>query len=167
MKTGFGAKPELCLAARRILGRLAIMLVGAALAGCASPKRPTVGPIEFTDAKGAPASAVTTLAVNQPIYLVATVANDNDLLGVSWTVSCGTAPPPGGVTINTACGVCNPAQTLSGPVPTYPSTGIISTYTAPSVVPKGGTITITAHATSLPSVVSSVTLTIVDAQGPP
>jgi hypothetical protein len=49
-------------------------------------------------------------------------------------------------------------------VPTYPSTGIITTYTAPSVVPKGGTVTITAHATSLPSVFSSVTLTIVAAQ---
>jgi hypothetical protein len=142
---------------------LALMLVVAMLTGCANPKGPTVGPIVFTDATGTPVSAVTTLAVNQPVYMVAEVSNDNDFLGVSWTVTCGSAPSggSGGTVINTACGVCNPAQTASGPVPTYPSNGIITTYTAPSVIPKGGTVTITAHATSSPSVVSSVTLTIV------
>jgi hypothetical protein len=124
-----------------------------------------VGPIEFTDATGAPVSAVTTLAVNQPIYLVATVSNDNDLLGVSWTVTCGSAPPAGGVSVSNACGFFIPAQTLSGPVPSYPMSGIITTYTAPSTIPKGGTVTISAHATSLPSVTSDVSLTIVQAQG--
>jgi hypothetical protein len=165
LKTGLGAKPELCLGARRILGGLAIMLAGAVFIGCASPKRPAVGPIEFTDAKGAPVSAVTTLAVNQTIYLVGTVTNDNDLLGVSWSATCGSTPPPGGVTISNACGIVSPAQTLSGPVPSYPMTGIITTYTAPSVIPNGGTVTVSAHATSLPSVFSSVTLTIVQSQG--
>jgi len=139
------------------------MLVVAMLIGCANPARPTVGPIEFTDAKGAPVSAVTTLAVNQPVYMVATVSNDSDLLGVSWTVTCGSVGTTGtgGTAINTACGVVSPPQTASGPVPTYPSSGIITTYTAPSMIPKGGTVTITAHATSLPSAVSNVTLTIV------
>jgi hypothetical protein len=142
------------------------MLVFAVVIGCANPKPPTVSPIEFVDSNGNPVSAVTTLAINQPVYMVATVTNDNDFLGVSWTVTCGAVPSSGsgGTVINTACGVSNPAQTTSGPVPTYPSKGIITTYTAPSVVPKGGTVTISAHATSLPSVFSSVTLTIVETQ---
>lgn len=142
---------------------LPLMLVIALLIGCANPSAPVVSPIEFTNAAGAPISAVATLAVNQPVYLVAAVSNDSDVLGVSWTVACGSGGS-GGTVINTACGICNPAQTASGPVPTYPSTGIITTYTAPSVIPKGGTVTITAHATSLPSIYSSVTLTIVEAQ---
>lgn len=143
------------------------MFVVAVAFGCANPKPPAVGPIEFVDSKGDPVSAVSTLDVNEPVYMVATVSNDNDFLGVSWTVACGSVPSSGsgGTVINTACGVASPTQTASGPVPNYPSTGIITTYTAPSVVPKGGTVTISAHATSLPSVLSSVTLTIIETQG--
>lgn len=149
------------------LAGFALMLVAATLIGCINSGVPTVGPIEFVDSTGAPISAVNTLAVNQPVYMVATVTDDNDVLGVSWTVTCGSAPSggSGGIVINTACGVCAPAETESGPVPTYPSTGIITTYTAPSVVPKGNTVLIAAHATSLPSIYSSVTLTIVATQG--
>jgi hypothetical protein len=145
---------------------LALMLVVAVSIGCSNPNRPTVAPIQFVDATGGLLSPVTTLAVNQPVYMVATVSNDNDFLGVSWTVACGSTPSTGagGTVISTACGVCNPAQTASGPVPTYPSTGIITTYTAPSAIPKGSTVTISANVTSLPSVFSSVTLTIVDPQ---
>jgi hypothetical protein len=145
---------------------LAVILTLTLLTGCGGQQKPTVGPIQFTDFNGAQVPAVTTLSVNGQIYLVATVTNDSDLLGVSWTVTCGSATlgGPGGTVISTACGVCQPAQTMSGPVPTYPSTGIITTYTAPSMVPKGGTVTITAHATTLPSVSSSVTLTIVSTQ---
>lgn len=135
------------------------------LNGCINSAMPAVGPIQFVTASGASAPAVSSLAVNGTVYLVATVTQDNDLLGVSWTLSCGSLPPAGGSEgiISTACGVISPSQTSSGPVPTYPSTGYISTYTAPSAVPKGNTVTITAHATSLPSVSSSVTLTIVEA----
>ena len=164
MTTGLGGKPELRLEVRRILAGLAIILFGSAWTGCANPK-PMIGPIEFTDSKGAAVTAVSSLPVNQTIYLVATVTNDNALLGVSWTVTCGSAPPAGGVTISNACGSFTPSQTLSGPVPSYPSSGIVTTYTAPSTIPAGGMVTITAHATSLPSVVSNVTVTIVPASG--
>jgi len=133
------------------------------LPGACGSERPVVGPIGFVTSSGAAVPAVTTQAVNGAIYLVGTVTNDNELLGVSWTVSCGSLPPGGAANgvVSTACGVFTPSQTLSGPVPTYPSTGIVTQYSAPSVVPKGDTVTITAHATSLPSVVSSVTVTIV------
>lgn len=133
-------------------------------AGCASGK-PVVGPIQFVDAQGAPVQAVTSLGVNGVIYLVATVTNDDEQLGVSWTVNCGSLPPGGGTNgvIDTICGTFTPSETESGPVPTYPSTGIITEYSAPSVVPKGNTVTIVAHATTLPSITSSVTLTIVAA----
>ena len=142
-------------------------LILSALAGCSNSTKPQVDPIEFTDSAGAPAPAVTSLAVNGQVYLVATVRDDYQFLGVSWTVTCGSAIPPGGSGgggIDTACGVFNPAQTASGPVPSYPSTGIITTYIAPSVIPKGGDVTITAHATSLPSVTSSIKLTIAAAE---
>jgi len=166
LSTVFRAGKNARLRARCAPAGLTLGLVVTMLAGCANSKRPTVGPIEFVDATGAPISAVTTLAINQPVYMIATVSNDNDFLGVTWAVTCGAVGTggSGGITTNTACGVASPSQTVSGPIPTYPSTGIITTYTAPSVIPKGGTATIYAHATSLPSAFSSVTFTIVDKQ---
>jgi hypothetical protein len=133
-------------------------------AGCGSAVKPQIGPIEFTTAAGTTVPAVNSLAVNGQVFLVATVTHDDQLLGVSWTVNCGSALPPSSGTIDTSCGTCVPAQTQSGPVPLYPTTGIITTYDAPPAIPKGATVTITAHATALPSVTSSVTLTIVAAQ---
>ena len=124
-----------------------------------------MGSIQFVDSSGKALPPVSSLAVNGVLYLVATVTNDNEQLGVSWTANCGSLPPGEGTNgvISTVCGVFSPAVTASGPVPTYPSTGIIAEYSAPSVIPKGNTVTITAHAVSLPSVTSSVTLTIVAA----
>lgn len=140
-------------------------LLLALLAGCASSGAPVVGPIEFVDSSGTSVPPLSSLAVNGVVYLVATVTNDNEQLGVSWTANCGSLPPGGGTNgvISTVCGAFSPGVTASGPVPTYPSTGIIAEYSAPSVIPKGNTVTITAHAVSLPSVTSSVTLTIVAA----
>jgi len=131
------------------------------LAGCGGTNHPQIGPISFTSASGASVPAGTSLAVNGQVYLVATVANDDEFLGVSWTVTCGSAAPPGGISIDSSCGFFEPAQTASGPVPPYSSTGIITTYNAPPNIPKGEVVTITAHATALSSVTSSVNLTIV------
>jgi hypothetical protein len=145
--------------------RLAFAPMLMLLAGC-SMNRPQIGAIAFVNASGTSISAPSSVAVNGPLYMLATVTNDDELLGVSWTVTCGSAPPPnsGNSSIDTSCGTFNPTQTLSGPIPLYPTTNIITTYTAPSAVPKGGTVTITAHATALPSVTSSITLTVVAAQ---
>ncbi|HUB51906.1 MAG TPA: hypothetical protein VL986_07160 [Terracidiphilus sp.] len=92
------------------------------------------------------------------IYIFADVANDDELLGVTWAVSCSSSSPPNLQSSNTACGTFSPVQTESGPVPLYQTTGIVTTYNAPSAVPKGGTVTITAAATSQPTVTLSVTL---------
>jgi len=143
---------------------LPFALVLMLLVGCGGTSKPQVGPIEFTSTSGASETDVTSLAVNGQVHLVATVKNDNQFLGVSWTVTCGSAASSVGTSIDTSCGTFNPAQTASGPVPSYSSTGIITTYTAPSTVPKGSTVTITAHATALPSETSSITLTIVAAE---
>jgi hypothetical protein len=143
-----------------------LTLVFSTLSGCSDSAEPAVGPIQFVTASGQQAPAVTSIPVNGTIYLLATVSNDNQQLGVSWSVDCGSLPPGGGSNgiISTVCGVCSPAQTSSGPIPTYPTTEtIVTSYTAPSAIPKGNSVTITAHATSLPSVTSNLTLTVVPA----
>ncbi len=148
--------------AQRVLIALLPAVILALASACGGKAKPVVGPIQFVGSSGASVSPVSTLPENGVVYLVATVTNDDEMLGVSWTVNCGSLPSGGGTNgvISTACGVFTPAQTLSGPIPTYPSTGYVTEYTAPSIIPNGNTVTITAHATSLPSVVSSVTLTI-------
>ena len=121
-----------------------------------------MGRIQFTTVSGASVTAPTSLAVNGQVYMVADVTNDDQLLGVSWSVTCGSSAAPGGISIDRACGTFNPAEE-SGPVPLYLTTGIITTFNAPAAIPTGKTVTLTAHATALPSVTSSVTLTIVSA----
>jgi ribosomal protein S10 len=109
--------------------------------------------------------------------MFANVIDDDQYLGVSWTVICANSTPVSSGSIDTYCGTfgstnSNTAQTASGPIPLYlpTGTGIITAYNAPSALPKGETeetVTITAHATSLPSATSSVTLTICGQGGCP
>ncbi|WP_263360148.1 beta strand repeat-containing protein [Acidicapsa ligni] len=75
-----------------------------------------------------PSAPPAAIATGAQATLSATVANDTANLGVNWTASCGSAG---------ACGSFNlsPAQTASG--------GQI-VYTAPTSIPTGGLITITA-----------------------
>jgi hypothetical protein len=91
------------------------------------------------------------------------LSDDIEGLGADWTVTCGSAAPEGSLpagTVDTSCGTFAPHHTMSGPLPTYPITGILTQYTAPPIVPKGGTVTIVVHATSRPAATSSVTLTV-------
>jgi hypothetical protein len=60
--------------------------------------------------------------------LTAVVANDVNSAGVGWTATCGS-------TAAGACGTFSPTKTASG---------IATTYTAPSSIPSGGPVTITA-----------------------
>jgi hypothetical protein len=97
------------------------------------------------------------------IYLDVVVTGDPESLGVDWTVTCSSSLPEGSLpagTVDTSCGSFVPTHTISGPTPSYPVTGIVTQFTAPAAVPKAGTVTIVAHATSLPSSSSSLTLTI-------
>lgn len=149
-----------------------LTVVGALLTGCsASGTLISVGQITITDADGNPSHAtVKSLAAGDVIYVDVAVANDTALLGVNWTVACGSAPPPGsplppGVTVDDSCGTFTPVHTASAPVPSYASSGagIVTLFTAPPAPPKEGVVTLYAAATADPSRYSSLTLPIVGA----
>lgn len=85
-----------------------------------------------------------TLQVSAQAMVGATVTNDPMNLGVDWTVTCGSS----------SCGSFNPTHT---------SSGALTTYTAPSTVPTGGTVTITATATADHTAFVTATVTITPA----
>ena len=119
-----------------------------ALAGCggASSSSASAGPIVINGASTKP----TSMSVASVIQLSMTPAGDRLAAGVDWTVTCQGNPTTGSVT-NGACGTLAPAHTGDGGT---------TNYTAPSVVPIGTAIVITATVTSNPSQSSSVTLTV-------
>lgn len=185
MITGFCPGVERNLRSTCSLSLASLAFILSTFSGCANSTKPQVASITFTtDSTGATPVCTKVIAsetpANTPVcssallpslvaggqaaHLYANVIHDNQDLGVSWTVTCGSATPTGSGAIDTSCGTFSYAQTLSGPVPLYNTTGIVTAYNPPSAVPKGQTVTITAHATSLPSVASSVTLNIVAAQ---
>jgi hypothetical protein len=82
------------------------------------------------------------LAVNATTNLSVTISNDPGTAGADWTVTCGNAG---------ACGSFNLTHTASG---------VQTTYTAPSSVPTGNTVTIKATATSNPNPLVSAQVTI-------
>ena len=86
----------------------------------------------------------TSLAANGMANLAAVVSNDSKNGGVSWTVTCGSA----------ACGSFNPAATASA---------VATTYTPPSVIPTGNTVTVTATSVSDTTKSASATITIIAA----
>jgi hypothetical protein len=83
-----------------------------------------------------------TLAAESSLTLAATTTDPN-LQGVDWAVACASA---------VACG------TFTSP---HTAEGAQTTYTAPSSIPAGGTVTITASPTSTPSYPTVATITIV------
>ncbi len=158
---------------RRSAGfRMALPLLLCALllvSGCTSGStmRPHVGAISFTDATGNALPAITALTAGQGAYMEVAITNDASLLGANWSVTCKSALPPGtplppGETEDTSCGIFTPMHTMSGPVPSYATSGAgyVTFYTAPAAAPKGGTVTLFAASTSDPSQYTSVTLTI-------
>ena len=90
------------------------------------------------------------LLVNATLGLIAQVTNDPLNAGVAFTATCG----------STACGSFNPAISTSGST-------IDTTYTAPSAVPAGNTVTITATSLTDTSKSASVTVTITTPSSPP
>jgi len=154
---------------RAVVAAFGLLAVLAVVSGCSSSSTPVqVESITFTDVNGKTlTSQPTTLSVGQTVWASVDLINDPELLGVDWTVYCGSALSPGtplptGQTEDTSCGSFTPTHTLGGPKPDYvksPS-GYIALYAAPLSVPKQGTVTIYATATKDRSKVSSVTLTI-------
>ena len=89
-----------------------------------------------------PASISAGAATN--VAAMVTNGTDPDPLGVDWSVTC--ASP--------ACGSFIPQHTANA---------VVTSYTAPSLVPPGGTITVTATSTSDPTKQASATLTVTPA----
>jgi len=155
-----------------IIGRALLSALLAAiilpLGGCgASSPKVQVAAISPTDVNGKQQAAIQSLTVGSGTYLDTTLTNDRGLLGADWTVSCGSALPPGtplppGQTVDTSCGYFTPAHTSSAPVPLYASSanGIVTYYTAPSSPPKAGTVTLYASATADHSQFAALTLVI-------
>ncbi len=98
---------------------------------------------------GANAQTVS-VSVASVIELSMMPTDDRLAAGVDWTVTCQGNPTNGSV-VNGACGTLAPVHTADGGA---------TNYTAPSVVPIGTAIVITATVTSNPSQSSSVTLTV-------
>jgi hypothetical protein len=159
---------------RTVAAHCLMMALGALLAaeGCSSKTSSSliqVSPIVFTDANGNELGGTnTTMTAGSTVYVDAALTNDKALLGVDWTVDCGSAPPPGtplppGVTENDSCGTFTPVHTASAPVPLYASSGagVVTLFTAPPSPPKNGVVTLYAAATGDHSRYSTVTLTIV------
>jgi hypothetical protein len=149
-----------------LAGLLGICLI---LPGCGSNSAPVqVGPIAFTDSDGNQVGGrQTTLTAGDTTYVDVALTGNAAALGVDWTVDCGSAPPPGtplppGELEDDSCGYFTPVHTLSGPVPTYATSGAgyVTVFTAPAAPPKTGVVTLFAAATGDHSRYSTVTLTI-------
>lgn len=113
------------------------------LAGCSGGQGPLTPP---TLTK--PISVVfagfppTTLYVGSATQFSAAVENSTSSVGVTWSVTCGTA---------NACGSFSPGTTING---------ASTVYTAPATVPSGGTVIITATSVADPTKSDSTMITI-------
>jgi hypothetical protein len=106
-----------------------------ALTGCSSVNPNTIS-VTITTAPPAALPAGATASV------AATVTNDSHHLGVDWTATCGTTG---------ACGSFSPTHTASG---------ASTTFTAPSDIPDGNTVSIIATSTRNPGKAASASTTV-------
>ncbi len=90
----------------------------------------------------------TSLAMNATTNITANVANDSANAGVKWTVTCGSS----------ACGLFNPATSASGAA---------TIFMAPSAVPTGNTVTVTATSVTDSTKSATGTITITALTGAP
>ena len=97
------------------------------------------------------APATATVVGTQSVQLSATLVNDKNNQGVTWTVSCASAP----------CGSASPSSTASG---------VATTYTAPAPPISDTQVTVTATAVANSNAVASATVTVpaiaIDVQPP-
>src|SRR5277367_1972491 len=119
-----------------LLNLLVVAFVASFVSACSSSKH-TLAAISVQLAPPPPASQ----EVSTSIQLTAQTVNDTAAAGVDWTVTCTSAD----------CGSIAPAHTASGGA---------TTYTAPSVVPTGGSVTVTATSTTDTTASASATITI-------
>jgi len=128
-----------------------LTLMSLMITGCgkSSPSGGNATPITVTNANGLTAPA-TALSIGSTLNLSMTPSNDVVSAGVDWAVSCLGNPTTGSFT-NGACGTLAPTHTTGGGT---------TVFTAPSAIPIGNTVTITATVTSNPSQASTVSFTI-------
>lgn len=117
----------------------AVIVIGVGFPACSSNSHPLT--VSFTQ------SPPTSTGLGTTNTMSATVSNDSSNAGVDWTVTCATSG---------TCGSFSPTHTASGAV---------TTYTAPIIVPSGGTVTISAAATADSTVVAQATVTISSTSG--
>lgn len=124
---------------KTLLSLFAVVLMASFVSACSSSHHQTPPPPVLTIAitTAPPAS----LEVSQSASVTATVSNDSASGGVDWTLSC----------TSSDCGSIAPAHTDSG---------TSTTYTAPSAVPAGGSVTITAASTTDPTTTATADVTI-------
>ena len=123
---------------KTLLSLFAVVLLASFVSACSSSHHQTPPPVLSIAITTAPPSS---LEVSQSASVTATVSNDSASGGVDWTLSC----------TSSDCGSIAPAHTDSG---------TSTTYTAPSVVPTGGSVTITAASTTDPTTTAAANVTI-------
>jgi hypothetical protein len=114
----------------------------AALVACSGSNSPSTTIQPPPSISVAISTPLQNLAVTATASLSATVLNDSANAGVTWTVTCGSTG---------ACGSFNPTSTLSG---------VNTTYTAPSAIPTGNTVVITATSVTDTTKSANITVTI-------
>src|SRR5882724_4232051 len=134
-----------------LYGSLCLATMSMTFSGCGGGSASGVkaGPISVANSSGVAATG-SALSIGSTLKLSMMPSGDTINAGVDWTVTCGGNPVSGSIT-NGACGTLTPAHTADGAT---------TVFTAPSVVPIGTTVTITAAVTSNPSQTSSVSLTV-------
>lgn len=125
---------------------LLLVLCGTLLtAGCGGGTKSGPTTIAFAQGQMAPPSSV---ATNSTVQFAATVTNDTENLGVGWLLTCG-APVP-----------------QCGSITRHTASGQPTTFIAPASIPPGGTVTIEANSSAVPSASVTTTITIAPIAGP-
>jgi hypothetical protein len=132
-------------------GYLSLGLMFLYVLGCNSSSVTKAGPISVIGPSGTSSTQLTSLFVGAKALVSMSPVMDKTGAGVDWSVTCGGSPVSGSIT-GGACGTFAPVHTAGG---------VASSFTAPSTIPIGGSVTLVASATSDPSATSTVTLQIV------
>jgi hypothetical protein len=128
--------------ARKLTFVLAVTALTLSLIACGGGGSSPTPPASVSVALSA--TPPTSLATSATLSLTANVSNDSANKGVTWTVTCGS-------TSSGACGAFSPTSTASGAA---------TTYTAPSAVPSGNTVTLTATSVTDTTKTATATITI-------
>jgi len=121
------------------------------ISGCSSGSFVKAGAISVTDPSEKTSGQISSIGAGSIVQVNMTPVGDTTNAGVNWTVACGGSPVTGSVT-GGACGTLVPAHTPDG---------VASMFTAPSIIPIGNTVTITAAVASDPAATSSISLPVV------